>query len=268
MSHQWRTGTVDSGGESIYYEVVGDDDAPAVLLTHGAGGNHAIWFQQVPALCAAGYRVVTWDCRGFGNSTFQTGNHGCDAAVGDMLEILDATNVERAHLVGQSMGGWWVTAFTLASRERVRSLTLSNTVGGLWTDALNAHFLAFARTPPPEVTTIGQHNALSPRLVERDPARAFLYQQLNTFHAPPMGAVLGALTGTRIAHAELDALDVPILMISGTDDILFPSGLIEESAGMLANATFVLIADAGHSGYFERPDEYNAALLSFWEKHA
>ena len=48
------------------------------MLTHGAGGNHAIWFQQVPALAAAGYRMITWDCRGFGKSTFQTGIHGCD----------------------------------------------------------------------------------------------------------------------------------------------------------------------------------------------
>ena len=51
---RWRTGTVACGGETIYYEVTGDAGAPAVLLTHGAGGSHAVWFQQVPALAAAG----------------------------------------------------------------------------------------------------------------------------------------------------------------------------------------------------------------------
>ena len=60
----WRTGRVVSGGEEITYEVIGDD-GPVVLLTHGAGGSHASWFQQVPFLAALGYRVVTWDCRGF-----------------------------------------------------------------------------------------------------------------------------------------------------------------------------------------------------------
>jgi pimeloyl-ACP methyl ester carboxylesterase len=159
------------------------------------------------------------------------------------------------------MGGWWVTAFALAHPERVRTLTLSNTVGGLWTDALNEHFAGYVRTAAPEQPRIGAHNAVSPAFAQRDPAGAFLYQQINTFHTPPMGAVLQALTGERIAHAELDALGIPILMITGTDDDLFPAPLIVESAGMLKNATLVEIAGAGHSGYFERPDEYNAALL-------
>ena len=54
MTHRWITATVDSGGEDIYYEVTGDDDAGTIVLTHGAGGSHAAWFQQVPVL-AAGY---------------------------------------------------------------------------------------------------------------------------------------------------------------------------------------------------------------------
>src|ERR1700704_4435202 len=136
MTHLWKTATVASGGETIYYEVTGADGAPAVVLTLGAGGSHAAWFQQVPALADAGYRVVTWDSRGFGRSTYDTGVLGCDAAVADLAAVLDAVGVQRAHLVGQSMGGWWVTAFALAHTSRVLSLTLSNTVGGLWTDAL------------------------------------------------------------------------------------------------------------------------------------
>jgi 3-oxoadipate enol-lactonase len=89
---------------------------------------------------------------------------------------------------------------------------------------------------------------------------------MNTFHTPPMGDVLKALTGERIAHADLDALGIPILMITGTDDDLFPAPLIIGSATMLRNATLVEIAGAGHSAYFERPDEYNAALLKHLER--
>ena len=105
------------------------------------------------------------------------------------------------------------------------------------------------------------HSALAPGFVERDPAHAFLYQQLNTFHSPPMRAVGRALAGTKVEHAALDALGVPILAITSTDDALFPAALVTESACRLANATIVEIAGAGHSAYFERPDEYNAALL-------
>jgi 3-oxoadipate enol-lactonase len=264
-THPWRTATVESGGETIYYEVTGADDAPAVVLTHGAGGSHAAWFQQVPPLADAGFRVVTWDCRGFGNSTFTSGTFGTDAAVADLGAVLDAAGVEHAHLVGQSMGGWWATGFALAHAERLRSLTLSNTVGGLWTDALTQHFASFvAGAAGNDQNRLGVHSALAPSFVTRDPARAFLYQQLNTFHTPPMAAVGRALAGARIEHAALDATGLPILVITGTDDALFPAPLVTDTASRLAHATIVEIADAGHSPYFERPDEYNAALLRFF----
>jgi pimeloyl-ACP methyl ester carboxylesterase len=117
MTARWQTGTVACGGEEIYYEVTGDDDLPAIMLTHGAGSTHAAWFQQVPTLAANGFRVITWDCRGFGNSTFTSGVHSSAAAVADIAAVFDATGTPGAHLVGQSMGGWWVTAFTIANRD-------------------------------------------------------------------------------------------------------------------------------------------------------
>ena len=262
MTHSWQTATVASGGESIYYEVIGADDAPVVVLTHGAGGSHAAWFQQVPALAAAGYRVITWDSRGFGLSTYDSGVLGADAAVADLTAVLDAVGVERAHLVGQSMGGWWVTAFALAYPSRVLSLTLSNTIGGLWTDALFQHFASFvAAAPDADGSRLGVHSALGVSFVTRDPARAFLYQQLNTFHTPPLAAIAGALGGARVEHADLDALGIATLVITGSDDVLFPAALVRDSAAQLTKATIVEIADAGHSPYFERPAEYNAALL-------
>jgi 3-oxoadipate enol-lactonase len=262
---RWRSGTVESGGETVYYEVAGADDAPTVLLTHGAGGSHAAWFQQVPVLVAAGYRTITWDTRGFGNSTFGTGTHGCDAARADIAAVLDAARADRVHLVGQSMGGWWVTAFALAHPERARSLTLSNTIGGLWTDGLREHFTGYVAAAAPEEPRLGRHPALSPALAARDPARAFLYQQLNTFHDPPMAAVVGTLFGADYTHAGLDATGIPVLVVTGADDTLFPAALVRDSAERLANVRLVEIADAGHSPYFERPQEYNAALLSFLE---
>jgi pimeloyl-ACP methyl ester carboxylesterase len=265
MTHRWRVGRVASDGESIYYEVTGAEDAPAIVLTHGAGGSHAAWFQQVPVLADAGYRVVTWDSRGFGLSTFDSGRLGPDEAVADMTAVFDAVGIRRAHLVGQSMGGWWVTAFALAAPERTMSLTLSNTVGGLWTDALGEHFRRFVASAGAgaDDDRLGVHSALSPTFVDRDPARAFLYQELNTFHAPPLAAIAGALTRPGIVHAQLDALGLPILAITSADDTLFPPMLVIDSMSRLTNATIVEIADAGHSTYFERPDEYNAELLRF-----
>ena len=263
MTHRWRTGTVKSGGEQIYYEVTGEPDAPAFLLSHGAGGSHAAWYQQVPAFADAGYQVITWDCRGFGNSSYSTGVHGADAAVADMDAVLDAAGVNDAHVAGQSMGGWWVTAFALAHPERVRTLILSNTVGGLWTDAIDAHFKSFvASAADAGESRLGVHSALGPSFVDRDPARAFLYQQLNTFHTPPMGDVVNAITA-HVTHADLDALHIPILVITGSDDILFPAPLVCDSVSRLQNAQIVEVPGVGHSLYFEDPASYNGAVLEF-----
>ena len=144
------------------------------MLTHGAGGTHASWFQQVPALAAAGYRVVTWDSRGFGNSTCRSGTVGADVAAGDLVAILDAIGIAEAttiDLVGQSMGGWWVSAFTIAHPQRVRTLTLANTIGGLYTPELHAHFRSLLTAPIDDVRRIGRHSAISAELATRSRAR-------------------------------------------------------------------------------------------------
>jgi pimeloyl-ACP methyl ester carboxylesterase len=263
---RWRTGTVASGGEDIYYEIVEGDAAwPTVILSHGAGGSHAIWYQQVVAL-ADHYRVVTWDARGFGNSTFRTGEHGAKVSADDLAAVLDVAGATDAHVVGQSMGGWWVTTFALAHPERMRSLVLTNTVGGLWTDALFAHFGDYAKNARAEaVAQVGTHPAIGAEIAGLDPAHAFLYQQLNTFHTPPMAEVLPALVNTRYAHDDLRALGIPTLVVTGSEDPIFAARLVGDVARLLG-AELVEIDGAGHSPYWERPAEFNAALLAFVQR--
>jgi 3-oxoadipate enol-lactonase len=263
VAPEWRTARVDHDGESLYYEVTGDPSAPTVVLTHGAGGNHASWFQQVPALTAAGYRVVTWDSRGFGNSTCRAGAVGADIAAADLTAILDAVGAERVDLVGQSMGGWWVTAFTIAHPRRVQTLTLANTIGGLFTPELHGHFRALLKAAPSDVARLGQHSAISAQLAIRDPALAFLYQQLDSFHEPPFPAVMRALTGWEVTHAQLSETGVPVLVVTSPEDQLFPAPLIKAGAAQLRDARVVEIAGAGHSSYFERASDFNEALLAF-----
>src|SRR5262249_9654711 len=128
MELSWTPGSVESGGERIYYEVTeGPASAETVVLGHGGRGSHAGWYQQVPVL-AATHRVVTWDTRGFGCSTLVTGQLDTDAVVADLVAVLDAIGAtEPVHLIGQSMGGWWLTGFAFAHPERIASLVYTNT---------------------------------------------------------------------------------------------------------------------------------------------
>ncbi len=85
---------------------------------------------------------------------------------------------------------------------------------------------------------------------------------MNTFHDPPMTAMVSALMSTRYEPGALRALAFPKLWITSTHDDLFPAALVREAAGAIG-ATVSVIADAGHSPYFERPDAWNDALLAF-----
>lgn len=266
---RWTTATVASGGEDIYFEVTEPDGAPSatVVLGHGAGSCHASWFQVVPQLATAGYRTITWDTRGFGCSSLREHRLTVDDAVGDLRAVLDATATDRAHVVGQSMGGWWACGFALAHPDRTETLTLANTAGGVWTDRLRDHFARWAETEAggraralDRSSELGRHSAIGRSLAPRDPALAFLHQQLDTLQSPPMDLVAAAITATRHDPAAVRALPCPKLWITATDDELFPPALIGDAAAQIG-AAVVVIDDAGHSPYFERPDEWTAAFL-------
>ncbi len=261
------TGTVERDGEDIYWELVtdGDDDRrPVVVLSHGAGGNHAVWYQQIPDL-GRRYRLVLWDSRGFGNSTNRNDAPGAEAAAGDLAAVLDRLEVERAHLVGQSMGGWHISAFAMANPERVRSLTYADTVGGLWTEELRTAFSEVSRQigrEAPGPTSLAVHRALWSGTAERDPAQAYLYQALGSFHSPPMDK-LGATLNWEIAHDEIAALGVPVLFVAGTHDQLFPAPLLAASCARIPGARYAEIPASGHSPYFEQPQAWNDAVGLF-----
>ena len=292
----WSHRTIVSDGEEIYTESAGpaslataedqgDDlgdrdrvrdrhdggdrngDNNVIVLCHGAGGSHAVWFNQV-ARFARDHRVITWDARGFGISTDRAGRSGARAAIGDLVAVLDAHGVRHAHLVGQSMGGWTVIGFTIAHPERVRSLTLANSIGGVTVDS----WLARMRTQPMArpAQAVGRHPALGPRLKATNPAAAFLYQQLGgagyggTAGVP--AHVMASLRETHFEPADIAAIGCPVLLITASDDEIFPPDLIDETARRFSSSTSAMVRrldGAGHSPYFEAPEAWNAVFAEF-----
>ena len=259
------TGFVTSEGEQIYYEISGVGES--VLFCHGAGGNHAIWFQQVPAFVPR-YRVITWDQRGFGRSTNNAGKAGPRVAVRDLAALLDHLGVNRAHLVGQSMGGWVVLGFALASPERVRSLVLADTLGGIrLPDPSEQTKRALERVGAalldPNLPIGFEHPCLAPDFAQREPARAFLYTQVSSLAPPtPLSALLELAEVSR-TREELERLTVPVLFLVGSLDPLFPVVDIERASRLVPGARVVEIPGCGHSPYFEDPDRWNQAVLEF-----
>ncbi len=253
-------GFCESDGERICYESVGEGE-PTLVLCHGAGGNHAIWYQQTPVF-GRHRRVIAWDHRGFGRSSARGGPTRPELAVRDLGAVLGAAGVSGPiDLVGQSMGGWTALGFALAEPERVRRLVLADTPGGIMT----AELVAALRTlgPPGPTDVLGVHPALGGSLVARDPARAYLYQLLGAFGEPEVAKIAPALFGTIIADERLAALANRVLFIVGAEDTLFPPVAIRASAANVPGSRVVEIADAGHSPYFEQPEAWNRAVAEF-----
>lgn len=257
------TGFVESGGERVYYEVHGEGDP--VVLCHGAGGNHVAWYLQVPDF-ARTYRVVAWDQRGFGRTTNRADQPTPANAVVDLIALLDHLGIARAHVIGQSMGGCAALGLALAQPARVRSLVLADTIGGIWTDLAQREFEAFVRragTLRTDALPLGRHPAIDESLLARDPAHAFLYQQLQSLNDAPPASVPLHLRATAHAPEALARLPMPVLFVVGGRDAIFPPAVIRSAAAQIPGARVVEIPGAGHSPYFEKPREWNEVVLAF-----
>jgi 3-oxoadipate enol-lactonase len=260
-----RTGFLDQGGERIYYEVCGE--GPDLVLCHGAGGNHAVWFQQVAWFAARGRRVLTFDQRGFGRSTDRAQQGGPAAARADLRALLDHLGVARADLAGQSMGGWAALGLALAEPSRVRRLVLADTLGGLATPESAARLRDRAsRATLSEggaAGRLGAHPALDASLAARDPALAHLYQMLGGFGEPDLTRVAPRLFATTQEPEALARLRLPVLFVVGARDPLFPPQAIRALAALVPGARVAEIEGAGHSPYFERAETWNALVAEF-----
>ena len=181
--------------------------------------------------------------------------------------MLDHLEVDAAHLIGQSMGGWAVMGFALEHPQRVKSLVLADTIGGIYTNVVAAHFDGYIRragaSPPPDALPVGHHPAIGEQLAANDLPRAFLYTQIASV-APPAPPTMGLqLRQSAYPVERVRTLDIPTLFIVGANDPIFPPAIVREAAEQIPGATVVEISATGHSPYFEAPEAWTAAVLDF-----
>lgn len=175
--------------------------------------------------------------------------------------------MDRAHLVGQSMGGWAVLGFALQHPERVRTLTLADSISGIFTPRIEQAFdeliQALKTTPSPDQLPIGRHFALGEQLARQSLAQAFLFEQIGSIAEPPPVNMLTLLRRTAYSPEDLKKLAVPTLFLVGSNDGISPPATIREAAAVLPGSHVVEIPDTGHSPYFEAPSQWNQVVLRF-----
>jgi pimeloyl-ACP methyl ester carboxylesterase len=231
------------------------------VLAHGVGGNHAIWFQQLPEL-SKHYRVITFDHRGFGNS-IDSGRHGRSAFVADLEKLLDHLGLPRVALVGQSMGGGTCLGFTAAHPERVSALVMCDSMHGFVESSAVKAIMQAARDATDNLTQLERVLGKSTR--EGRPAHAALYTQLNSFNQVNRSNLAGSFSPL-VPPEVLAATGVPVLFLVGESDVLFPASAVQQLHQEVVGSEFVAVAGAGHSVFFEDPGAFNSAVLSFLSK--
>ena len=245
----------------MFFEVHGD--GPALVLAHGAGGTHMSWWQQVPVLSQR-YKCITIDHRTFGYSRDVKDGPGRRAFVQDLTGLLDHLGIQKAALVGQSMGGTTVLGFASAHPDRVSALIMSDTTGGY----TNPEMAELRRRLAPGAASLDR--AFAPDFAKREPARAFLYREISSLtsaYNPPPPAATGAPARSTDIGPVL-AGKIPLLFIVGEQDQLIPLPIIEAMHKSMPGSQLVKVPGSGHSVYWEKPDDYNRILLEFLQKHA
>lgn len=246
-------------GIELYYEVHGE--GPALVLAHGGGGSHLSWWQNVPVL-ARKFRCVTFDHRGFGASCDLTDGPGASAFVEDLRQLLDHLGIQRAALAGQSMGGWTVLGFAAAYPDRVGALALCDTHAGM-DDPEVAREQAKLR----ELTKGGLASVLARAYAAdfptRDPVRCFLYQQISGLNTRVPANLLSVLTRMKNRYEPIVDWRIPTMLLVGAEDAIIPAAVMGIMAQRIPQARFVEVPGAGHSAYFEKPDDFNCILAEF-----
>lgn len=251
---------VEIGASRLYYECHGE--GPAIVLLHGVGGNHASWFNQVPEF-AHSYRVITIDQRSFGNST-DTEGLGRSAFVSDLGFLLDHLGIQRAALIGQSMGGGTSVGFACLHPERVWALVLADTLVGIVLPDEIAPFMAEVEKATQNLSQA--ERVLGPRTRQREPERTLLYLQIASFNSVNVRTVKGQFR--RWTPEDIRATGIPTLFVAGADDTLFPPRAIQCVHAQVAGSQYAEIPGSGHSAYFERPRAFNHVVLQFLAAHA
>lgn len=250
-------------GINIYFEVHGETrdnsarDKPALVFAHGAGGNAASWWQQVPAFVSS-HKVIVFDHRGFGRTVCAADAVDAGYFEEDLRAVLDAAAVDTACIVCQSMGGWTGVRAAVSFPERIRGVLLANTPGAVMCDEAAENLAEL----PARIAAAGglMDRAISQQFVERSPLNAFLYQQIAAFNSglrPDISNPEIYMTPQQCA-----ASGVPFWVVASDLDPLFPEPLLRAVAGHLG-ATLRAVKGAGHSTYFEMPEVFNSIVDEF-----
>jgi pyruvate dehydrogenase E2 component (dihydrolipoamide acetyltransferase) len=254
--------TVEVGGRTLQYLKIGEGERPPVLLLHGYGGDINIWVFNQETLAEVGRTVYALDLPGHGQSSKDVGEGNLGSFVDAVAGFMDEMGIEKAHLVGHSMGGAVAGSFALAHPDRVASLVLIASAG--LGEEINAEYIEgfIAANRRREMkNTLGLLFA-NPALVTRDLVNDVLRFKRMDGVDEALRATADKVfpEGKQADVPDLSGLDTPILAIWGQVDQICP---VSHSENLPDGARVEILEDTGHMPQMEAAGQVNRLIGEF-----
>lgn len=254
--------TTTTPGATIRYEVAGDSSRPTVLLSNSLGTNLDLWEPQVAALSER-FHLVRYDSRGHGRSSSPAGPYTMSDLAGDVVALLDHLEVERAHVVGISVGGLTGQYLAVEHPDRVDRLVVANTAARIgepqaWLD--RAALVESSGIGAIADGVVGKW--LTPGFAAEQPALAGrLKDMLLATDDAGYAATCHVLAETDLRD-RLAGVTAPTLAIGATGDLPTPPSATRGIAEAVPGAEYVEVA-AAHISNLEATAEFTRAVLDF-----
>jgi 3-oxoadipate enol-lactonase len=265
-----RSGSVNTNGQDLYYEIHGD--GPPLVMVMGIGYDSSLWtLQQVPVLSTR-FQVVLVDNRDAGRSSRADGPYSIADMADDVAGLLDALGVHRTHLLGLSMGSMIGMEFALRHADRLDRLVLAGPGAAPARNAVDPISMwswVKANDPSGEVFGGQQFTWLFSSAFLRN--QQSVQETIAMLASNPNPVDPEAYARQAQAYLQFDALDrlggiaTPTLVIVGEQDLLTPPWVAREVADGIPGARFEIITGDGSSHVvpLERPDDFNQLVIDF-----
>lgn len=252
------------GSLEIGYDDVGTGQP--VLFAHAFPLNRTMWAPNVSALVDR-CRCVAADFRGFGETTIVP-PYSMEQYADDLAHLLDVLHIEKAVLVGCSMGGYVSFAFWRRHRDRVRALVLADTRPGADSEETvmrRRHLIDLARGEGSTAVANAQIASIVGKTTrEKQPDT---YDAVHRMMAQtPAEGIIGALEAMMLrpdSTSLLSTIDVPTLIVVGDEDVPTPPKEARAMHERIAGSKLEVISAAGHLSNLERPAAFNHVLTEF-----
>jgi len=263
------------GGVTLAYDVFGPEGGDPVVLVCGLGQPALSWqLTMVPALTGAGFKVVTFDCRGMAPSSAPPAPYTIDEMVDDTVGLLDHLGLGPVRVAGYSMGGWIAETLAFRHPQRVHSAVFigSCNIGTSWEKAITTVERDLALLDPPLPAwfdAVETMRYLPNHDLQRDDVVDGWLALIGGLERWPNPGRLGQYEAALAWSLDVDraerwpSLSTPCLVLAFEHDVDSPPERARQAAARIPGARFVEVAGASHLGVFTHAEEVAAIVVGF-----